>query len=70
MISIQRFILFFIFLLLLIFYVVFAYYFKKQEEQTSKVIYQTILKDIKDKAYTISKSIEKKDDILLFRALM
>ena len=70
MISIQRFILFFIFLLLLIFYVVFAYYFKKQEEQTSKVIYQTILKDIKDKAYTISKSIEKKEDILLFRALM
>ena len=70
MISIQRFILFFIFLLLLIFYVVFAYYFKKQEEQTSKVIYQTIIKDIKDKAYTISKSIEKKDDILLFRALM
>lgn len=70
MISIQRFILFFIFLLLLIFYVVFAYYFKKQEEQTSKVIYQTIIKDIKDKAYTISKSIEKKDDVLLFRALM
>lgn len=70
MISIQRFILFFIFLLLFIFYVVFAYYFKKQEEQTSKVIYQTIIKDIKDKAYTISKSIEKKDDVLLFRALM
>lgn len=58
------------FLLLLIFYIVFAHYFKKQEEQTSKVIYQTILGDIKGKAYTISKSIEKKEDVLVFRALM
>lgn len=66
--SIQRFILFFIFLLLAIFYVVFAYYFQKQEEQTSKVIYTTILNDIKEKAYSISKNIEKKEDILLFRA--
>ncbi len=66
--SIQRFILFFIFLLLAIFYVVFTYYFQKQEEQTSKVIYTTILNDIKEKAYSISKNIEKKEDILLFRA--
>ena len=68
--SIQRFILFFIFLLLAIFYVVFAYYFQKQEEQTSKVIYTTILNDIKEKAYSISKNIEKKEDVFSYRALL
>ncbi len=68
--TIQRFILFFIFLLLFIFYFGFSHYFKTQEEQTSKVIYTSIIHDINEKAYTISKNIEKKEDILLYRAFL
>lgn len=67
--SIQRFILFFIALLFLLFSIMFFYYFKKQEEQTSKVIYIAIEHELSERAYSISKIIEKKDNILLFRSL-
>ena len=67
--SIQRFILFFIALLFLIFSIMFFYYFKSQEEQTSKVIYTTLEHELAERAYSISKMMEKKDDILLFRSL-
>ena len=68
--SIQRFILFFIALLFLLFSIMFFYYFKSQEEQTSKVIYTTLEHELAERAYSISKIIEKKDDILLFRSLL
>ena len=67
--SIQRFILFFIALLFLLFSIMFFYYFKSQEEQTSKVIYTTLEHELAERAYSISKMMEKKDDILLFRSL-
>ncbi|MCT7445189.1 putative bifunctional diguanylate cyclase/phosphodiesterase [Aliarcobacter cryaerophilus] len=67
--SIQRFILFFIVLLFLLFSIMFFYYFKSQEEQTSKVIYTTLEHELAERAYSISKMMEKKDDILLFRSL-
>lgn len=67
--SIQRFILFFIALLFLLFSIMFFYYFKSQEEQTSKVIYTTLEHELAERAYSISKIIEKKDNILLFRSL-
>jgi len=62
--SIQRFILFFIALLFLLFSIMFFYYFKSQEEQTSKVIYTTLEHELAERAYSISKMMEKKDDIL------
>ena len=68
--SIQRFILFFIALLFLLFSIMFFYYFKSQEEQTSKVIYTTLEHELAERAYSISKMMEKKDDILLFRSLL
>ncbi|MGH2307488.1 putative bifunctional diguanylate cyclase/phosphodiesterase [Aliarcobacter sp. ERUVET-8] len=68
--SIQRFILFFIALLFLLFSMMFFYYFKSQEEQTSKVIYTTLEHELAERAYSISKMMEKKDDILLFRSLL
>ena len=68
--SIQRFILFFIVLLFLLFSIMFFYYFKSQEEQTSKVIYTTLEHELAERAYSISKMMEKKDDILLFRSLL
>ncbi|MCT7495443.1 EAL domain-containing protein [Aliarcobacter cryaerophilus] len=67
--GIQRFILFFIVLLFLLFSIMFFYYFKSQEEQTSKVIYTTLEHELAERAYSISKMMEKKDDILLFRSL-
>lgn len=67
--GIQRFILFFIALLFLLFSIMFFYYFKSQEEQTSKVIYTTLEHELAERAYSISKMMEKKDDILLFRSL-
>lgn len=67
--SIQRFILFFIVLLFLLFSIMFFYYFKSQEEQTSKVIYTTLEHELAERAYSISKMMEKKDDILLFMSL-
>lgn len=67
--SIQRFILFFIALLFLLFSIMFFYYFKSQEEQTSKVIYTTLEHELSERVYSISKMMEKKDDILLFRSL-
>ncbi|MGJ0343850.1 EAL domain-containing protein [Aliarcobacter cryaerophilus] len=67
--SIQRFILFFIVLLFLLFSIMFFYYLKSQEEQTSKVIYTTLEHELAERAYSISKMMEKKDDILLFRSL-
>lgn len=68
--GIQRFILFFIVLLFLLFSIMFFYYFKSQEEQTSKVIYTTLEHELAERAYSISKMMEKKDDILLFRSLL
>ena len=68
--GIQRFILFFIALLFLLFSIMFFYYFKSQEEQTSKVIYTTLEHELAERAYSISKMMEKKDDILLFRSLL
>ena len=43
---------------------------KSQEEQTSKVIYTTLEHELAERAYSISKMMEKKDDILLFRSLL
>jgi diguanylate cyclase len=68
--TIQRFILFFIVLLFILLSTIFYYYFKVQDEQTSKVIFTTMQHDIKEKAYTISKMMNKKEDILLFRSLL
>jgi len=67
--NIQKFILFFVFSLLFIFYIIFGYYFFKQEEEISNVILKSIENNLKETSYKLSKSIEKKDDILSFRAL-
>lgn len=68
--TIQRFVLTLILVVIFILSSIFIYYFKNQVENTSKVIFTTMENEVKEKAYTISKTIEKKDDILLYMALL
>ena len=68
--NIQRFILFFLSLLLLLFYMIFSYYFFKQEEEIANVILKSLKNNIAETSYTLSKNIEKKEDILAHRALL
>ncbi len=68
--NIQRFILFLLFLLLFMFYMIFSYYFFKQEEEIANVILKSLKNNLTETTYTLSKNIEKKDDILSYRALL
>lgn len=68
--NIQRFILFLLFSLLFLFYSIFSYYFFKQEEEIANVIYQSLKNNITETSYTLSKNIEKKEDVLSYRALL
>ena len=68
--NIQKFILFFISLILIIFYTIFGYYFFKQEEEVSNVILKSLENNIKETSYKLAKSIEEKNDILTYRALL
>lgn len=70
MFNIQRFILFILFSLLFLFYAIFSYYFFKQEEEIANVIYKSLRNNITEASYTLSKNIEKKEDILSHRALL
>ena len=66
--NIQKFILFFLFVLLVLFYVIFGYYFFKQEEEVANVILKSLKNNITETSYTLSKNIEKKEDVISYRA--
>ena len=68
--NIQRFILTILFFLILLFYSIFSYYFIKQEEEIASVILKSLKDNISETSYTLSKNIEKKEDILSYRALL
>lgn len=68
--NIQRFILTILLFLILLFYSIFSYYFIKQEEEIASVILKSLKNNISETSYTLSKNIEKKEDILSYRALL
>lgn len=68
--NIQKFILFFLFSLLVLFYIIFSYYFFKQEEEVANVILKSLKNNITETSYTLSKNIEKKEDVFSYRALL
>lgn len=49
---------------------IFSYYFFKQEEEIANVILKSLKNNIGETSYTLSKNIEKKEDILAHRALL
>ena len=68
--NIQRFILFILISLIFLLYSLFSYYFIKQEEEIASVILKSLNNNISEISYTLSKNIEKKEDVLSYRALL